>query len=393
MRYVNDTKFLEEVALYANRQKAKPRLNEVFLCNLGNSCMAVGESAYRLFILFGWNLTEFQPVGSDEVVAYIVVTEDGINFLRMRGMKTTVWNTSYEYDNKGEYDIAAVQQFIDRVRDVLKQGEKVVYPIIRKNVTIEKSGYSQKSNITSLIISDNSASVTLDDYFDSFPLVTDKNWNFDNISIALLKALGSVIVTQGDYIIKFAENRNKVIMQQRADNTSTYNVFTESKKHNGKEIILVKEKGFFVSFDDDAIVIAVKTGSLLYNCRMNGRSWPHTAVIVDSSQFMQLTEMDLDIHVANDTPREMYTFGFTGSFLNGKSNAVENSKAAVYKRNNGEFVIEASLHDKELPKKLVDTYIGSYYQSLSDDSIEKKVWLNAIMHDSYDKMFAIASQG
>lgn len=390
-RYVNDTAGLEGVALYADRINAKPKPDEVFLCNMGNYFMAVGESADRLYIDFGWELTEFIPEGSDRSVAYIVVSKDGLYFLRQTGMKTTVWDSPFEYDNNG-YGIAQVQQFIDRVRLVLKKGEEVTYPLIRKEVTIEKSGYSQKSDITALIFSNTSASVTLDDHPDSFPLVTDKNWNFDNASIAIIKALGPVISLQGNYISKYAENKNNEIMRQRIANAMTYSAFTGNKKRNGKEIILLKEKGFFVSFDDDAIVISLNTGWPLYDCRINGKTWPHTAVVIDSTQFMELTDMDMNIHVASDSLREMYSFGFTGSYLNGRTSSVEASKAAVYKRNNGDFVIEASVLGQDLPKKSVPTYIGSYYQNLSDESLEKKVWLNAIMHTCYDKMLSIASK-
>lgn len=387
MKIVNDIIGLEEVAVHASNFTAAPKEGELFLCSMQNAFLAVGDSADRLYMKYGWDLSEFHTVGGQSIV-YIVVSFDGYRFLKGQKLTVKVWNSDYTYAAENDHSISLIQQFIDLLRSSLPVGGKLKYPIFRTSVTLELVDYLRTARITSLIVTPKMAGVELDNA-DFFPIVDNAVWDFKKETLSIETALVPVLKSQRDYILSFAENYNEALVHQRITNNNIYNVYCQAKKAYKGTVILIKEYGNFVSFDDDAIVLSVKLPVTIYSCKVEGRS-SHIASVINSNEFYQLADKDVNIHVVKDNSKRVYQFGFTESYLNGKIPVGINlmaddgvfSDATIYKRSKGDYAVRATLGSRKLMEVTIPMNIGAYYQSLAS-SLEKRAWLYAVVHTVY----------
>lgn len=390
MKIVNDIKGLEEAALHASLLTASPKEGEIFLCSMQNAFLAVGESADRLYMKYGWDLSEFHTTEGKSIV-YIVVTFDGYRFLKGQSMKLKVWNSDYTYSSLDDGIISFVQQFFDLLRSLLPDGFKLEYPLFRQTVTLELVDYLRTARMTSLIVTSTTAGVKLDSS-DYFQIVENADWDFKKETLAIEAALAPAIRQQREDILSFAKSYQEALSHQRITNTHIYNIYNKSKNAYKGNIVLVKEFGNFVTFDDDAIVLANNLPVTIYTCRFEGRT-SHIAALVNSEEFYKLTERDINIHVVNDNSKKVYQFGFTESFLNGKipvgidltKDEGDFTDATVFKRSKGDYAVRASLGGRKLAEVEIPMNIGVYYQSLAS-SLEKRAWLYAVIHSVYGQL-------
>lgn len=387
MKIVNDIKSLEDVALHTTLLTATPKEGELFLCSMGNFFLAVGQNADKLYMKYGWDLSEFHTSDGKNVV-YIVVTDDGYRFLKVMGLKVNVWNSEYSYAVDDKDSVSFVQQFIDLLRSTLPIGVKFEYPLFRQTVTLELVDYLRTARMTSLVVTSTSAGVMLDNS-DYLNIVDKTEWDFKKEALTVDASLLSVIKSQREYILSFAEDHQKALNQQNATNGIIYNMYINAKKLYKGTIVLIKEHGNFVTFGDDAIMLAVNIPVTIYNCNIEGKAG-HIAVVIDSKEFYQLTEKDFNLHVVNDNSKKAYQFGLTESFLSGKipvgidlmKNEGEYSEATIFKRSNGDYAVRATLAGRKLPEIGIPMIIGVYYQKLAN-SLEKRAWLYAVVHSAY----------
>lgn len=360
------------------------------LYGIGEYYLAVGSNADRLYMLFGWDLSVSEKSGEDNEVSseedripYIVVNTDGVAFLKKRGLSFDVVSIGWVYDHK-EPSVACVQQFLDLLRATLGKEGEFTLPLVNQTVELDMPSYNRVARMTSLTVKPNSIKVVLDGK-EQYNILEDNVWNFEPESESLILAMSTVVEKHGELLRKFALDTRGVIESARENNTKSYRLYTSSSmaaKENS--LVLVKEKGFFITFDDDAVMLSNETGGLLYNCDCQGKE-RHTASVITPNHFVELTEKDLTIYVTNGTGRQLYDYLLTDSFMNHEQDSrFKFTKAAIYKRGNGEYAIRATCMDKELPETTVPLSEANYCQSLEKGSLEKCRYLSALCHYAYD---------
>ena len=396
MRSVQGKEGLEEVAIYASLRTIKNGENEINLYSMGKYCLAVGENADLLYMKFGWEIDEFLSKKYENYsVPYAVVTADGLRLLQRKGIKVTVWNADYEYDGADADDkmkTVKVQQFLDLIRAMQQEDGLFEYPVIKQDITYFLDGYERKARLSRISISKYYVTVRIDNTEDT-DLYTYDSWKSCETSVYLYRALASVIDSQHDIILSMAESPASVQQKQREDNAVTYGIFMEKKKANPGKVILVKEKGFFITCDDDAILVSDKLSKLLYNFPV-GVSKSHTAAILDAAEFSDEYDINADTQVACGEGRDIYQLGLSESVLNIPVNEdIQFTEIAIFKKSSKDYAIRAAIKDKTLPVMPLPSAVGSYYQTLPENSRERQKWLTVMAHKSYDNMLNHNDEG
>lgn len=359
------------------------------LYGIGEYYLAVGSNADRLYMLFGWDLSVSEKSGEDNEVSseedripYIVVNTDGVAFLKKRGLSFDVVSIGWVYDNK-ELSVTCVQQSLDLFRATLGKEDGFTLPLVGQTVELNMPSYNRVARMTSLTVKPNSINVVLDGK-EQYNILEDNVWNFDSESASLILAMSTVVEKHGELLRKLALNSREVIESVRENNAKSYRLYASAKASKENALVLVKEKGFFITFDDDAVMLSNETGGLLYNCDCQGKE-RHTVSVITPNHFVELTEKDLTIYVTNGTGRQLYDYLLTDSFMNREQDSrFEFTKAAIYKRGNGDYAIRATCMDKELPEATVPLSEANYCQSLEKGSLEKRRYLSALCHYAYD---------
>lgn len=163
----------------------------IVLFKCGSQWAAIGEDADRLFELFGWQ-TAFVDEGSDEVISWIYVTEDGMEVLKDSPYtikvldigKVTVTTNSYL-----ECVVAHAQQFADFKRLVIRTADNAQE---RLNISLKIISYTlacqNELNVEGFRFDGDKIFARMDTG-NEILIADGKNWLFDDIGLSLTTAL------------------------------------------------------------------------------------------------------------------------------------------------------------------------------------------------------------
>lgn len=358
--------------------------DSIVMFTLGAEGIIVGkEDTDKIYLWYGWDYTSCP--NDDEPITYIVVSEPGRAFLQYSKHKVVTMSTNYRMSFiLDEMATSFAQQRLDYLRRLVKNKE-LDYPIVGCKVNIESSGNLRKAYITSLRINSKSVSVRLDDK-DSFLLYDEKGYKFDAETISILLRVNEIIEQQKGMIFSLILDNANTLKAQRMRNADTYNIFLRGKSHGHHNVIvLVSEKAFFITFDDDALLLAKYFNLPLYHCRMIS-SRDHTVAYIDNYQFQNLVEDgELESRVmSQDIKRELYDFGFTPSILNFKGrDDLPLKNISICKSTDGYYYVQATTGDNVLTPVVIPGNVGTYYSSLGNGK-EKEMLLTSVAHHAYD---------
>lgn len=390
MNIVNDNNKLQDAVINLVTESQGQRIGrDSTLYSISGGYLAVGSLADRLYMLYGWEISEMDA-GTGERVPYIIITDDGRDFLKAKGHNFHI----SLYDDKltvNKMDIAGVQQFLDMLRTEIPDNEsRIEHPVIRQSVTIDMGEFIREGRLSMLAISKDSIEVTIDNE-DKIILADRNGWNVNSTTLGIYESLSKVITQQHQYLHTVANDYKKALKVQRDINMAAYGIYTIKKAQYKKEIVLLKGNGFFITYDDDAILLSEKIPLRLYDSQAGNRT--HTAFILSPVEFSSLSDLGFSIQLIHDaTSHKSYEFGFRDSILNYQiKEAFSFSGIAIYKRSTGDYVIKASTEGKELPETVIPSYIGNYYQRLPIGSLERQKLLSVIAHRTYDKSLSILS--
>lgn len=351
--------------------------------------LAVGGDADQLYMLFGWDLCMSER--SDEnctdsradAIPYIVVNSDGITYLKKRGIAFDVISIAWVYD-KQDPSVAFVQQSLDLLRATLGKDGLFTLPLIKQTVELEMPSYNRIARMTSITVKPNAICVVLDGT-DRICLLENNVWNLKPGYNSLFLTIGEIVARHHHLLSGLTVNSGSIVENIRENNTKAYNIYSSAKVGKQDALVLVKEKGFFISFDDDAIKGSQETEEQLYNCMCVGRE-RHTAAVVTPDQFRDLTEKDITMYIVQGTGRTLYDYLLSESLINrDHDRRFDFSKASVYKKSTGDYVIRATFMGKELPEVILPIDEAHYYISLKNNTLEKRMYLSALCHIAYDR--------
>lgn len=379
-------KTYEQLCLFVGGLQESHCGTAIILYDLGSYFVVVGEAAVTLYKKFGWDFMEAHELDRQNDKLFSLVSADGYVCLKRNGIEFSVRNTGFQLVADCISVYTETQQFLETVRSYLVGEEVYTYPFIRENVVLNTVDYQRTARITSLIISKEAVKVEIDNN-DVFDLARNMEWDFTQVSITLIRALHNIITRQHDFMKSFAVDRDFTEKEVRRLNTFIHLLAEHHKVFNPEEIVLVKQRGYFISFDDDAIVIANRLSVPLYECRTFGTR-NHTAVIITPNEFKALTDMDVNIHcIATDINRNMFEFNLSYDALLNLSydKSITYDEVAVMKNVSGNYFIKASYGGKKLAPVTIPNRIGIYLRNLTDYSLEYHQMLSCLVHKTYDK--------
>lgn len=358
----------------------------IILYHLGNYYVAIAEAAVTLFKLFGWDFKETHGLDNESDKVFCLVTHDGVACLIRHHIKTVVRETKFILSADCASMYTNTQQFLEYLRSHLNEGESFNYPFIRESVVFNTADYQRVARLTSLSITNDSIRADLDNK-DSIVLAANMVWDFKKESIAIMRALHNIISKQHDLMVAYARDRDMTEKEVRRRNTFILQLTEFYKISHAGEVVLVKQRGFFISFDDDAIIIADRLSVPLYECRTFGTR-NHTAVVITANEFMALTDMDVNIHcIATKSVRDMYEFGLTYNvilnFTYDKSIIFDD--VAVMKEVDGNYIVKASYGEIKFEPVIIPNQTGMYLCSLGISSLEYCQMLACIVHQVFDE--------
>lgn len=357
--------------------------DSIILFTCGSYGIVIDDDADKIYRLYGWDFANCP--NNDDTLPYMLITPQGLQFLRYSKLKVIKYDTSYVVDSDFEdLKLSLAQQRLDYLRRLVKTKE-LDYPLICQHVSIMSDGYLRKAELTSIRINASSVSVRLDDN-ENYVLVTGHEWSFKPEATILLLAINDIIVRQRGMIYSLILDNANTIKEQRIRNLNTYNLFTKSKLHGRRsEIVLVREKGFFVTFDDDALTVSEHYHLPLYVCHILS-SRDHTSLVIDNHFYSGLIEeQEVDFRVVSpENKRELYDYGFTPSVLNFKGREdIVFKDICVRKSPDGFYYVQATMGDSLLASIVIPNEVGFYFSFLPDGK-EKSMMLESIAHHAYD---------
>lgn len=188
-------------------------------------------------------------------------------------------------------------------------------------------------------------------------------------------------------MLGMARDKDSTEKTIKGANTFIYQLYSYCKAAHVDEVIVVKQRGFFISFDDDAIVISDKLSLPLYECQTFGLR-NHTAIVMSISEFTSLTEMDVDIHaIATEHIRDLYEYGLSNKVLLNETydKTIEYEDTAIIKDVAGNYLIRATYGGTKLEPVTISNQIGMYILCLDERSLERQRMLACVAHETFDQ--------
>lgn len=360
----------------------------IILYDIGKYYIAIGDAAVSLYKIYRWDFRETHCLVKS--CLFSLVTEDGLACLRTKNIGFTIRRTDYRYDADGDTGYSDTQQFLDLLRCYIKEGAFYEYPLIQQTVVLDSPDMQRIARITSLVVDHKSVSVELDGK-DTYPLVYDMTWNYKQVAVALMHSLHSIIEQQHDLILGLARDREATEKWIKWNNTSIYQLFNYSKSAHSGEIVIIKQRSFLITFDDDALIVSDKLSLPLYECRIFGLR-NHTAAVITPNEFKALAEMDVDIHVvATEHMYDLYCYNLSGRIILNKDfdKTIKYEGAAIVKNMPGNYMIKASYEGMQFEPVVISNQIGMYILCLDEKSIERQRMLACLAHETFDQQVSL----
>ena len=226
--------------------------------------IAIGNSADELYLKFGWELSMIDI--DDNSISYMFLIGDAVKLLNTSEYKVITIDFKCE---EGFSTIAAVQQSLDYLRHL--QGNKEFdYPIIECNVDFEDSAYIRFMRITSVIISQNFILVHIDRQ-ETIYLAWGHSWNFSPQGVIILQAIKNVLMRQYELMKEIAMRPKATLKALQIDCTKIYETYLSGKeKYPTSDIICVKVKEGYLTFDDDVVIVISSQSNIIYDINSIG---------------------------------------------------------------------------------------------------------------------------
>lgn len=353
------------------------------LFHVGTRFIAVGNDADKLYLKYGWEVSDF--IESNAIYSYMNISFYSTMILDHCGVKVITIETDYKYQTN-HLSLAEIQQLIDYLRFIIDESS-IKYPLINCNVTIEGIGFIRILKLSSININKQSVSILVDNN-ESTLIVQNREWEFNHSILAILTKLGKIFQEQYIYILDNIFHRQKILKEQQAKNTIIYNIFLNEKKtKSATEIVCVRIQDFFITFDDDTFrVFSVLNDVVLYEIRTMGKRGRY-CLLLNCRQLKTIScRGDKVYTVFYKGECSLFQLGLRESFINfGKKNKTSYNNVTIQKKMDGTFSITASYGNYLLPEHSISSVIGGYYLSLPK-SLEKDLILAAIARQSYDNI-------
>ena len=351
------------------------------LFNIGVCCVAINNEADMLYIKMGWELIDFED--DNTIYSFMIINQYGIKVLESMKYNIVKYD-SIIYHNDILSTVAELQQSLDYLR--INSTEKSIdYPIVAKNLSVEGMSFIRTLRLSSLHIDRNNISVLIDNY-ETVTLANEYEWNFSKTEKTILESLKVLFQEQYTYILYMVQHYNIAVKTQQSKNSILHNLFLKRKAENHNEnIVCVKCKDYYLTFDDDAIVVHnLLSDIFLYDIRTFGVRGNICAVI-RPTQIINLFKRQSNISIISYSEVEpLYCLGLKESFLNIRyKKEISYINTIIRKHMNGFFTISAIFNGYSLPEQQISSILGGYYFRLPSCE-EKEAVLSAIVHQTYD---------
>ena len=342
--------------------------------------IAIGNSADELYLKFGWELSMIDI--DDNSISYMFLIVDAVKLLNTSEYKIITIDFKCE---EMFSTIAVVQQSLDYLRNL--QGNKELdYPIIECNVDFEDSAYIRFMRITSVIISQNFILVHIDRQ-ETIYLAWDHSWNFSPQGIIILQAIKNVLMCQYELMKEIAIRPKATIKALQIDCTKIYETYLSRKeKYPTSDIICVKVKEGYLTFDDDVVIVISSQSNIIYDINSIGVRGKH-CVLLTSAQISKLVLKRYKIElVPCEQEYTIYQLGLKESHLNVKCKGhYLYTDAVIRKDYHGNYVINVYYQGEKLPDQIISSSIGGYYSRLPE-CLEKNFILITVVCEVYEKI-------
>ena len=328
------------------------------LFNIGVCCVAINNEADMLYIKMGWELIDFED--DNTIYSFMIINQYGIKVLESMKYNIVKYD-SIIYHNDILSTVAELQQSLDYLR--INSTEKSIdYPIVAKNISV------------------------LIDNYETVTLANEYEWNFSKTEKTILESLKVLFQEQYTYILYMVQHYNIAVKTQQSKNSILHNFFLKKKaEHHNENIVCVRCKDYYLTFDDDAIVVhSLLSDIFLYDIRTFGVRGNICAVI-RPTQIINLFKRRSNISIISYSEAEpLYCLGLKESFLNIRyKKEISYINTIIRKHMNGIFTISAIFNGYSLPEQQISSILGGYYFRLPSCE-EKEAVLSAIVHQTYD---------
>ena len=351
------------------------------LFNIGVCCVAINNEADMLYIKMGWELIDFED--DNTIYSFMIINQYGIKVLESMKYNIVKYD-SIIYHNDILSTIAELQQSLDYLRINSKE-MSIDYPIVAKKLSVEGMSFIRTLRLSSLHIDRNNISVLIDNC-ETVTLANEYEWNFSKTGKTILESLKVLFQEQYTYILYMVQHYNIAVKTQQSKNSILHNLFLKRKAENHNEnIVCVKCKDYYLTFDDDAIVVHnLLSDIFLYDIRTFGVRGNICAVI-RPTQIINLFKRQSNISIISYSEVEpLYCLGLKESFLNIRyKKEISYINTIIRKHMNGFFTISAIFNGYSLPKQQISSILGGYYFRLPSCE-EKEAVLSAIVYQTYD---------
>lgn len=351
------------------------------LFNIGVCCVAINNEADMLYIKMGWELIDFED--DNTIYSFMIINQYGIKVLESMKYNIVKYD-SIIYHNDILSTIAELQQSLDYLRINSKE-MSIDYPIVAKKLSVEGMSFIRTLRLSSLHIDRNNISVLIDNC-ETVTLANEYEWNFSKTGKTILESLKVLFQEQYTYILYMVQHYNIAVKTQQSKNSILHNLFLKRKAENHNEnIVCVKCKDYYLTFDDDAIVVHnLLSDIFLYDIRTFGVRGNICAVI-HPTQIINLFKRQSNISIISYSEVEpLYCLGLKESFLNIRyKKEISYINTIIRKHMNGFFTISAIFNGYSLPEQQISSILGGYYFRLPSCE-EKEAVLSAIVHQTYD---------
>jgi hypothetical protein len=173
------------------------------------------------------------------------------------------------------------------------------------------------------------------------------------------------------------------------DCTKIYETYLSGKeKYPTSDIICVKVKEGYLTFDDDVVIIISSQANIIYDINSIGVRGKH-CVLLTSAQISKLVLKRYKIElVPCEQEYTIYQLGLKESLLNVTCNGYYHyTDAVIHKDYQGKYIVTAYYKGNKLPEKIISNAIGGYYSRLPQ-CLEKDFTLYFVVHYKYDKIIS-----
>lgn len=367
------------INLYECSSKLEKTKKALVLFDVSSCLLAIGNDAEKLYFEFGWEMTEFQI--QNRIYSYMFVLPDCLHIL------LTCCDIHRSADSLLECtpSFATTQQQLDVLRKI--SGEKLFsFPFVIDNqVTYKENNYVQAMRLTAVNIYKDKINLLIDNR-DTILLAKNTDWQLSSLTKCLLKALGNLFQQQFSFMRHLLLDNN--YSKQKQYNQVIYQCFLNQKSTVESTILVcVQLQDYYLSFDDDAIILALQREDvLLYQCNVFGLRGK-TCTILSQYQLNDLLLMGVHI-VTTSSPQHslLYKMGLRESNLYHKRHdSLSYQHVVLRKRIDGEYMISAVHNSVQLPGIPVDKRLAAYYNRLPE-CLEKQAILSSLVHTAFDKI-------